>query len=92
MTLISQYGHGICYNLTEKIEAEHAIDILNEQNDKQVIILEEIKKKGKDCSVALMIADNIDNLENNLIGGGTFHRVNAIPVKKQEYVDEEKLC
>lgn len=67
--LINQYGHGLSYNLIEEIETEHALDILNEQKDKKVLIPEEMKKKGNDSPVALMIADNIDNLENTLTGG-----------------------
>lgn len=89
--LINQYGHGLSYNLIEEIETEHALDILNERKDKKVLIPEEIKKEGNDSPVALMIADNIDNLENTLTGGGTSHRVNSILVKKRKRSIEEKF-
>ena len=44
-----------------------------------------------DSSVALMVADNIHNLECTLSGAGTSHRVNSILVKKQTQVENQAI-
>ena len=81
--LIKHYGHGISYSLIEETETEHALQIISEQKEKLVIIPDNMKSDDGDSSVALMVADNIDNLECTLSGAGASHRVNSILVKKQ---------
>ena len=39
--LISNYGHGVSYNLIEEIETEHALMVIKEQKEKKVIIIPE---------------------------------------------------
>ena len=55
--LINHYGHGISYSLIEEIETEQALQIISEH-----IIPDNMKSDDGDSSVALMVADNIDNL------------------------------
>ena len=81
--LINHYGHRISNSLIEEIETEHALQIISEQKQKRVIIPDNMKSDDVDSSVALMVADNIDNLECTLSGTGTSHCVNSILVKKQ---------
>ena len=89
--LINHYGHGISYSLIEEIETEHALQIISEQKEKRVIIPDNMKSDDGDSSVALMVADNIDNLECTLSGAGTSHRVNSILVKKQTQVKNQAI-
>lgn len=81
---INQYGHGIGYNLIEEVETEYALQIINQQTEKRVIIPDEVLKEGNNSCISLMIADNIDNLESTLTGAGTSHRVNSILVTKRK--------
>ena len=71
-----RYGHGISYDKVEKIEAEYALKVIDEQKQSRVIIPEGVTANNCYSSVALMVADNIDNLENTM----TLHRVNYILV------------
>ena len=52
------------------------------KKESRVIIPGEIEKNEHNQQVALMIANNIDNLESTLNGSGTSHRVNSILVLK----------
>ena len=90
--LINKCGHGISYNLIEEIETEFALKVINEQTLNRVLIPDECNQPNNP-PVALMVADNIDNLECTLSGAGTSHRVNSILVLKQEPQDglEENL-
>ena len=81
--LINKCGHGISYNLIEEIETEFALKVINEQTLNRVLIPDECNQPNNP-PVALMVADNIDNLECTLSGAGTSHRVNSILVLKQE--------
>ena len=81
--IINQYGHGISYSMIEEIETEHALKVINEQKESRVIIPEGITADNCGSPVALMIADNIDNLESTLSGSGTSHRVNSILVTRK---------
>ena len=74
--IINRYGHGISYDKVEKIEAEYALKVIDEQKQSRVIIPEGVTANNCYSSVALMVADNIDNLENTM----TLHRVNYILV------------
>jgi len=79
--LVNKYGHGVSYDLVEEIETEYALDVINKQRENRVaasITQEECKS-----TVALMVADNIDNLECTLSGSGTSHRVNSILVTER---------
>lgn len=88
--LINQCGHGISYNLIEEIETEYALKAINEQALNRVLIPEECAcTAGEVPSVALMVADNIDNLECTVTGAGTSHRVNSILVLKRKAEDIE---
>ena len=60
--LINHYGHGISYSLVEEIETEQALQIISEQKEKQVIAPDNMESDDGDSSVALMVADNINNL------------------------------
>ena len=60
--LINHYRHGISYSLIEEIETEQALQIISEQKEKRVIIPDNTKSDDGDSSVALMVADIIDNL------------------------------
>ncbi|CAB3994854.1 Hypothetical predicted protein [Paramuricea clavata] len=60
--LINKCGHGIGYNLVEEIETEFALKVINEQTLNLVLISDECKQFNN-LPVALMVADNIDNLE-----------------------------
>ena len=82
--LIITCGHEIGYNLIEEIKTEFALKVINEQTLNRVPILDECNKPDNP-PVALMVADNIDNLECTISGAGTSHRVNSIFVLKQEH-------
>ena len=82
--LINKCGHGISYNLIEEIEMEFALKVISEQTLNRVLIPDECNKPDNP-PVALMVADNIDNLECTISGAGTSHRVNSILVLKQEH-------
>ena len=73
--LISHYGCRISNSLIEEIETEHTLQIISKQ--KRVIIPDNMKSDDDDSFVALMVADNIDNLECTLIGAGMSHCVNS---------------
>ena len=77
VSLISHYGHRISNSLIEEFETEHALQIISEQKQKWVIIPDNLKSDDVDSSIALMVADNIDNLECTLIGAGMSHCVNS---------------
>ena len=78
--IISQYGHGISYDKVEEIETEYALKVIDEQKQSRVIIPEGVTANNCDTSVALMVADNINNPENTVTGSGKSHRVNSILV------------
>ena len=80
--MMNTFGHGINYNLIREIETEHALIAINQQVDKRVVIPDEENLKLEDNKIALMVADNIDNLESTITGLGTSNRVNLILVKK----------
>ena len=84
VTLINKCGHGIGYNLIEEIATEFALKVISEQTLNRVPIPDECNKPDNP-PVALMVADNIDNLECTISGAGTSHRVNSILVLKQEH-------
>ena len=75
--LFSHYGHRISKSLIEEIETEHALQIISVQKQKWVIIPDNMESDDVDSSVALMVADNIDNFECTLIGAGMSHCVNS---------------
>ena len=89
--LISHYGHRISNNLIEEIETEQALEITSEQKEKRVIIPDNMKSDDGESSVALMVADNIDNLECTLSGADMSHPVNSILVKKQTQVENQAI-
>ena len=67
------------------------LQIISEQKEKWVIIPDNMKSDDGDSSVALMVADNIDNLECALSGASMSHRVNSILVKKQTQVENQAI-
>ena len=81
--IINKCGHSISYDLLEEIETEFAFNVINEQTENRVVIPTELKEGESSSSVALMIADNIDNLECTISGSGTSHHVNSILVWKR---------
>ena len=82
--LINKYGHGVSYDLVEEIETEYALKVINEQRENRVVIPPIVTQEETRSTVALMVADNIDNLECTLSGSGTSHRVNSILVTEQK--------
>lgn len=63
---------------------EYALKVINEQRENRVVILPIVTQEETRSTVALMVADNIDNLECTLSGSGTSHRVNSVHVTKQK--------
>ena len=97
--IINQYGHGISYSMIEEIETEHALKVINKQKESRVIIPEGITADNCGSPIALMIADNIDNLESTLSCSGTPHRVNSIlvttkatEINREMEEDDEYQC
>ena len=97
--IINQYGHGISYDKVGEIETEYALKVIDELKQSRVIILECFTANSCEISVALMVAENIDNLENTITGSRTSHRVNSIlvtmkaPETNQEVEEgEEEYC
>ena len=97
--IINQYGHGISYDKVGEIETEYALKVIDELKQSRVIILECFTANSCKISVALMVAENIDNLENTITGSRTSHRVNSIlvtmkaPETNQEVEEgEEEYC
>ena len=76
----------ISYNLLEEVETEYALKIIDKQAENKVVI--PLDKSEGNSPIALMIADNIDNLENTLTGSGTSHRVNSILVMNRKYSEK----
>ena len=64
----------------EEIETEYALKVIDEQRQSRIFIPECVTANSCESSVALIVADNIDNLENAVTGSGTSHRVNSILV------------
>ena len=81
--LINKYGHGVSYDLVEEIETEYALDVVNKQRENRVVLPASLTQEECKSTVALMVADNIDNLECTLSGSGTSHRVNCILVTER---------
>ena len=81
---INMYGHGVCYDLVEEMDTEYALEVINEQQENRVVIPASVTQEEYRCrSVALMVADNFDNLECTPSGSGTSHRVNSILVTER---------
>ena len=85
--------------MIEEIETEHALKVINKQKESRVIIPEGITADNCGSPIALMIADNIDNLESTLSGSGTSHRVNSIlvttkatEINREMEEDDEYQC
>ena len=76
--LINTFGHGINYNLIREIDTEYALNALNAHKERRVLIPEEEEIKNAGNRTAIMVADNIDNLESTTTGLGTTRRVNSI--------------
>ena len=83
----------------EEIETEYALKVIDQQKQSRVIIPEDVTANSCDFSVALMVADNIDNLENTMTDLGASHRVNSILVtlkapetNEEVEEDEEEYC
>ena len=87
--IINQYRHS--YYKVEEIEMTN--------RNKVALSPECVTSNSCESSVALMVADNIDNLENTMTGSGTSHRVNSIlvtmkvPETNQEVEEgQEEYC
>ncbi|KAK3747396.1 hypothetical protein QZH41_012092, partial [Actinostola sp. cb2023] len=66
-----------------EIETEYALEVINKQRENRVVIPASVTQEESRSTVALMVADNIDNLECTLSGSGTSHRVNSILVTER---------
>ena len=70
--IINQYdGHCFGCDKVEEIETEYTLKVIDEQKQSRVIIPEGVTANNCDSSVALMVGNNIDNLENAMTGSGT---------------------
>ena len=76
--LINRCDHGMGYNLVEEIETEFALKVINEQALNLILIPDECKQLDNPPG-ALMVADNIDNLECTM---NSMSSVNSIPILK----------
>ena len=74
--------------MLDEVETEYALKIIDTQGENKVVIPPALGKSEGNSPIALMIADNIDNLENTLTGSGTSHRVNSILVMKRKYSEK----
>ena len=88
--LINKYGHGVTYDLVEEIEMEYALKGINEQQQDRVVIPPIVTQEETRSTVALMVADNIDNLECALSGSGRSHPQNSILVMEQKERERER--
>ena len=68
--IISQYGHGVCYDLIRELETDFALQAMEQKHEHRVIIPDEAFSYVND--IGLMVADNIDNLEHTLTGAGIY--------------------
>jgi hypothetical protein len=87
LKLINKYGHGVSYDLVEEIETEYALNVINVQHENRVVIPTDVMQGNSVSTVALMVADNIDNAECTLSGTGTSHRVNSILVTEKSSIE-----
>ena len=92
LKLINKYGHGIGYNLIEEIETEYALQVISKQKENIILIPRQIEQNELNQQVALMIADNIDNLESTLSGSGTSYEVNSILVIKEKSTETDDVA
>ena len=66
------------YNLIREFDTEYALNALNAHKERRVLIPDEEEIKNAGNRTAIMVADNIDNLESTTTGLGKTHRVNSI--------------
>lgn len=79
--VLNKLGHGIDYHAMEELETQEALKVIDQKTEKKVAIPIKIMETYNSCSnVALVVSDNIDNLERTLSGANTSHRVNSIIV------------
>ena len=64
--------------MIREIDTEYALNALNAHKERRVLIPKEEEIKNAGNRTAIMVADNIDNLESTTTGLGTTHRVNSI--------------
>ena len=69
--LINKYGNGVSYDLVEEIETLVTLDVINKQRENRVVLSVCVTQEVFKSTVALMVADNMDNLECTLSGSGT---------------------
>ena len=60
--LINKYGHGVSYDLVEKIETEYALNNINKERENRVVLLASVTQEESKSTVTLMVADNIKKL------------------------------
>lgn len=79
--VLNKLGHGIDYHAMEELETLEALKVIDVKTENKVAIPPKIMQTRRSCSsVALVVSDNIDNLERTLSGANTSHRVNSIIV------------
>lgn len=91
LRLINKLGHGVSYDVLEELDTLEALRNIDYLVEGEVIIPSSFTPAEEPGSVALMISDNIDNLERTLSGSGTSHRVNSILVTKSPHSSEELI-
>jgi len=81
--LINIYGHGVSYDLIEDIATKYALQVINKQRENRVVLPVSVAHEECKSTVALMVADVIDNSECTLSGSRTSHCVNSILVTER---------
>lgn len=81
--LINKYGHGVSYDLVEDNATEYALHVINKQRENRVVLPVSVAHEECKSTVALMVADVIDNFECTLSGSRTSHCVNSILVTER---------
>ena len=79
INIVCQYEHGISFAILEILETEYAINLIQDfQIDPNFVFIPE--ELVPDTPI-ITLWDNIDQLEETLMGAGTSHRCNGIGVQ-----------
>ena len=80
INMVNRCGHGISYTQLEEIDTALCIQKMNAAESEDKVPLPDNIHPHVSTTLAW---DNIDRLEETLSGGGTSHRVNGMPCKRQ---------
>ena len=87
INILNRLGHCISYTSHEELETQVAMEALRVRDAETVFVPKDIVKN----SMAILVFDNIDRLEETLSGEGTSHRVNGILIQEQEQGTNEDV-